>query len=342
MSSIGAVTGRRRTVAGLARGCHPGPTAAVTTLVTALAAAAGHDLRGCVLVGLAVLAGQLSIGWCNDALDAGRDRAAGRTDKPAADGTITPRALGVAAVVALACCVPLSFASGWLAGAAHLIGVLAAWAYDLGVKATPLSWAPYAVGFGVLPAFVTLGLPGEPWPAWWATAAAALLGVGAHLANVLPDLADDLATGVRGWPQRLGAARLRALLPVPLLAATCLLVLGPAITGPPSTSRPATSPSSTSPAATSPASAGPGTGAEGPGHTSSDAAGSPPAQVSSAGGLLARTGGWGWAAPAVAGVLVAVGFLTARRFPRAPFAAAIAVAGVDVALLLAGGASLTA
>ena len=78
---------------------------------------------------------------------------------------------------------------------------------------------------------MTLGLPGAPWPAWWAVLAAALLGVGAHLANVLPDIDGDLATGVRGLPQRLGAATVRALIPVPLLAATCLLVFGHAPPG---------------------------------------------------------------------------------------------------------------
>lgn len=304
-------------VAGLARGCHPGPTVAVTALVTALAAAAGQDAGGCLLVALAVLSGQLSIGWCNDAADAGRDAAAGRADKPAVDGTITPRALWVAAAVALVCCVPLSLASGVLAGSAHLLGVLAAWAYDLGLKATVLSWAPYAVGFGVLPGFVTLGLPGEPWPAWWATAAAALLGVGAHLANVLPDLADDLATGVRGWPQRLGAARLRALLPLPLLAATCLLVFGPG------TQLDAPAP----PTGTAPH----GSSASPP--VCSEAAKrdcpTPSQEVA------------GWAALAAATGLAAAGMTMSRRHPRVPFAAAIAVAGVDVALLLHGGASLT-
>ena len=34
----------------------------------------------------------------------------------------------------------------------------------------------------------------------WAVAAGACLGVAAHLANVLPDLADDASTGVRGLP----------------------------------------------------------------------------------------------------------------------------------------------
>ncbi|HEX4816213.1 MAG TPA: UbiA family prenyltransferase [Nonomuraea sp.] len=219
--------GPGRRAVGLVRACHPGPTAAVTALVTALAAATGRSATGCVLVGAAVLAGQLSIGWCNDAIDAERDTAAGRAGKPVADGTVSARAVLIAALVALACCVPLSLASGWRAGTLHLVGVLAAWGYDLGLKATILSWAPYAAGFGVLPAFVTLGLPGAPWPAWWAVLAAALLGVGAHLANVLPDIAGDLDTGVRGWPQRMGAARVRLLVPVPLLAATCLLVFGP-------------------------------------------------------------------------------------------------------------------
>lgn len=273
-----------RAAAGLALSCHPGPTVAVTALVTALAVAAGRDPAGCVLVAAAVLAGQLSVGWLNDAVDARRDAAAGRGGKPVAAGAVSAAAVRAAALMALGCCVPLSFASGWLAGALHLAGVLAAWWYDLGLKATVLSWAPYAVGFGVLPAFVTLGLPGEPWPAWWAVAAAALLGVGAHLANVLPDIDGDLAGGVRGWPQRLGAARVRLLVPVPLLAATCLLVFGPP--------------------------AGPGVA--------------------------------GWLAVAAAAGLAAGGALLAGRSARVPFVTAVAVAAVDVVLLLASGAALTA
>jgi 4-hydroxybenzoate polyprenyltransferase len=55
--------------------------------------------------------------------------------------------------------------------------------------------------------------------------------VGAHLANVLPDLEDDAATGVRGLPHRLGRTRTSLLAPVVLVAATALVVLGPP--GPP-------------------------------------------------------------------------------------------------------------
>lgn len=215
------------TLRGLPAACHPLPTAAVTAFTTVVAAAAGRGITGTVLVGAAVLTGQLSIGWCNDAADAARDRAVDRRAKPIVAGLVGRRTVAVAAGVALAACVPLSLASGVLAGVVHVVGVLAAWAYDLGVKRTVWSWLPYAVGFGSLPAFVTLGLPGRPWPAAWAVAAAALLGVGAHLANVLPDLGDDRRTGVRGLPHRLGAGWTRALLALPLVGASLLVVLGP-------------------------------------------------------------------------------------------------------------------
>nr|WP_241827095.1 UbiA family prenyltransferase [Streptomyces graminilatus] len=216
---------------GLAGSCHPGPVVAVTALMVALAVTAGQDPARCVLTGAAVLAGQLSVGWCNDAFDARRDIAAGRRGKPVVDGTVGVAQVWVAAYAALALCVPLSFACGLWAGAVHLAGVSAAWAYDLRLKATAWSWAPYAVGFASLPAFVALGVPGRPWPAWWVVTAGALLGIGAHLGDVLPDIRADLAMGVRGWPQRLGPDRALLLLPVPLVAATGVLVLGPA--GPP-------------------------------------------------------------------------------------------------------------
>ena len=57
-------------------------------------------------------------------------------------------------------------------------------------------------------------------------AAGALLGVGAHFVNVLPDLADDAATGVRGLPHRLGAKHSSALAAGVLVAATVVIVAG--------------------------------------------------------------------------------------------------------------------
>lgn len=211
----------------LLRCCHPGPALAVTVFVTALAVAAGRGGPGSVAVCAAVLAGQLSVGWSNDAVDARRDMVCGRRDKPVATRELPSRVVAAAAGTALALCVPLSLLSGAAAGAAHLVGVAAGWAYNLRLKHTVLSPLPYAVGFGSLPVFVTLGLPSPFWPAGWVVAAGALLGVGAHLVNVLPDIEDDLATGVRGLPQRLGRPTCRWLAPLVMLTAVAVVVAGP-------------------------------------------------------------------------------------------------------------------
>ncbi len=227
-----AMTEPRRSGAGrvvaLLLAAHPAPSVAVTALVGVLAAASGRGGAGTVLSAAAVLAGQLSVGWSNDLIDADRDVAATRHDKPLATGAVSARTVTIAAGCALAACVPLSLANGWQAGSAHLIGVAAAWGYNLGLKRTVWSWLPYAVAFGLLPAFVTLSLPAGPWPPWWASAGAALMGVGAHAANVLPDIGDDLAADIRGLPQRAGHRGARTLAAAALGAGSTVLVLGPA------------------------------------------------------------------------------------------------------------------
>lgn len=210
----------------LARACHPEPTIAVTALVTAFAGAAGRGI-GTAWVGVAVLAGQLSVGWSNDYIDAGRDALVDRRDKPIPAGDIAARAVGAAALLALVASIPLSLASGWRAALPHFAGIAAAWGYNLGLKATLASPIPYAIGFGGLPAFVVLGLPGHPAPPAWLIIAGALLGLGAHFANVLPDMADDIKLGVRGLPHRLGARASAALAAALLLAASLVLAFGP-------------------------------------------------------------------------------------------------------------------
>jgi 4-hydroxybenzoate polyprenyltransferase len=217
---------------GLVRGCHPEAVVAVTAAAALLAVATGRGAAGVVAVAAAVLAGQLSIGWSNDWLDAGRDRRAGRADKPAARGAVGARTLRAAALIAAVAAVPLSLLSGPVAGVTHLVAVGAGWSYNRPLKATVLSVLPYLVGFGLLPAFVVLGLPGTPPPPWWLVTAGALLGAGAHFANTVPDLAADAATGVRGLPHRLGPAGSRIAGGVLLAAASVVLVLAPP--GPPS------------------------------------------------------------------------------------------------------------
>jgi 4-hydroxybenzoate polyprenyltransferase len=202
---------------------HPGPALAVTVLAGLLAVAVGLGPGGTLLAVTAVLAGQLSIGWSNDLIDLPRDRAVGRTDKPLVSGEIGVRATQVACGLAVVATVPLSLALGGTAGLVQLLHVAAGWVYNLGAKSTALSWVPYAVAFGALPAFVSLAA-GERPPVWFPVAGA-LLGVGAHVVNVLPDLADDEATGVRGLPHRLGARGSRLLAVAVLVAAAVLVVL---------------------------------------------------------------------------------------------------------------------
>jgi len=218
------------TIRGLIRACHPEPTAAVTAVAAALAAATGRGPAGTIAVAAAVLAGQLSVGWMNDYRDRDRDVRVRRTDKPLVAGALAPTTLRAATVLAAVAVVPLSLLSGWFAGSLHLLAVGSAWAYNLRLKSSALSVLPYAVSFGLLPAFITAGLPGRP-VLGWLVAAGALLGAGAHFANVLPDIEDDLALGVRGLPHRLGATGSRIAAAMLLTAASVVLAVGPP--GPP-------------------------------------------------------------------------------------------------------------
>ena len=211
----------------LVRTSHPLPGGVVTVLVTLLAVIAGHGPVGVLGVAAAVLTGQLSIGWLNDLLDASRDVAAQRVDKPLASGELSAEVVRRALVLATAACVPLSFALGPKAGATHLLVVASGWAYDLGIKSTVFSWLPYAVAFGSLPAVVTFALPGSPAVATSVATATALLGVGAHFLNVVPDIEADRRAGVRGLPQRVGARCSRVAGAASLAAACVVLTLGP-------------------------------------------------------------------------------------------------------------------
>lgn len=208
---------------------HPEPALAVTTVTSALAASAGRSAWGVAAVAVAVVSGQLSVGWCNDYVDRERDALAGRRDKPVARGEVSPGAVRLAAGAALVAVPLLSLLSGWRATIVHCIAVGLAWAYDLGLKSTAYSVVAYAIAFGLLPVFVVLGLPGAPLPPWWAPLAGALLGAGAHFANTLPDLADDIATGVRGLPHRLGARWSQLLSVVLLMGASVILAFGPGL-----------------------------------------------------------------------------------------------------------------
>lgn len=191
-----------RRVQTLVAASHPGPTVAVTLIAALLCVAVDLEPWRTVLLVAAVLAGQLSIGWGNDLLDLQRDRRTGRTDKPLATGELGLTTVRTAAALAVALAALLPLPLGLVLPAVSLwLVVLGGQAYNLGLKRTGWSWLPYAVAFGSLAA--APGLAAGVDVPWWVPLVGALLGVGAHLVNVLPDLDDDARTGVSGFPHQL-------------------------------------------------------------------------------------------------------------------------------------------
>ncbi|MBW4032068.1 MAG: UbiA family prenyltransferase [Acidobacteria bacterium] len=204
-----------RRLSSLVRSAHPGPGFAVTVVATLLGVTVGLEPWRVAVLGVTMLLDQTSVGLSNDWIDATRDRAVGRTDKPVARGDVSVALVRGTAWAAAAAALLLTLPLGLAATAAHAIALGSAWAYNAALKNSAVSVLPYALSFGLLPAIASLARPTPAFPAWWAAAAGALLGVAAHFANVLPDLDDDRVTGIRGLPHRLG---LRASIAVTWLA----------------------------------------------------------------------------------------------------------------------------
>ena len=219
--------GPTRSVVGLARASHPGPVVAVSAAAVGYALAIGCTRREAIRVGLAVSSGQLAIGWQNDWTDAARDQLAGRRDKPIPNGEVTKSLVGIAAVLAVICCVPASLANGRTGGLTHLAAVLSAASYNVGLKSTPVSFVPYAFSFSLLPVFVQLSRENASFQPPWAPVAAGTLGVAAHLLNALPDRELDRSLGILGLPQRLSREKSLALAGGLLVLSSGLVSFGP-------------------------------------------------------------------------------------------------------------------
>jgi 4-hydroxybenzoate polyprenyltransferase len=211
-------------ILGLALSTHPGPALAVTVVTIVLGLGAGLDAIRVSILGIAMLLDQASVGLSNDWIDAERDRLVGRTDKPVARGWVSVqvvRALAITfAIAAIALTVPLGIG----ATLAHAVALGSAWSYNAWLKKTPASVLPFALSFGLLPLIVSLSRPEPSFAAPWAIGAGALLGVAAHFSNVLPDFADDRATGIRGLPHLIGRRFSGLIIAVALAAGSALIV----------------------------------------------------------------------------------------------------------------------
>ena len=189
---------------GLLKSTHPIPSFAVTTFTFLLAIGYGISIEKLIPVGLGILFQQFSVGLSNDWLDYERDKIVGRNDKPTVRFEVSAKLVRNASLVSAVIALVFAMSLGWEVLLTMVAMLVVGWSYNLGLKSNALSALPYAVGFGIVPVFVTLSLSIPQLPLWWVMLAAGLLGVAAHFANALPDLMDDRETGVRALPHMLG------------------------------------------------------------------------------------------------------------------------------------------
>lgn len=193
-----------KTAWALLNSTHPVPSISVTLFSVLFALGLGLAPAQITLVGLAVLMQQFSVGLSNDWLDSVRDEAVERKDKPVATGLVSRRLVRTWAFLCAIIAVLVALLLGLLPAAWMVLMLAVGWAYNLGMKSNWSSVVPYALGFGILPVFVTLSDQPPTWPPFWVVLTAALLGISAHFANALPDLYEDHATGVRALPHLIG------------------------------------------------------------------------------------------------------------------------------------------
>jgi 4-hydroxybenzoate polyprenyltransferase len=196
-----------RLLPGLVRLVHPFPSALDAGITLVLALLAGAPAGRAVLLAVAMLAIQFSIGAVNDLSDAPADALAGRS-KPLVDGRVPARIAVVVAVAAGTAGITLSALAGLFAALIALAGYGIGLAYDLRLKATAWSWLPYAAGIPLLPVFAWVGATGRlPGPMLALAGPGVLAGAALAIANALADAERDAASGTATIARALGQAR---------------------------------------------------------------------------------------------------------------------------------------
>jgi len=211
-----------RILLALLNACHLGPTLTVT--ITSFLLATNLWWEGpAYIIAFGVFLGQLLVGFTNDLNDYQDDLKHNRLNKPLVTGRITEKQLRTAIkiVAPLAVVVNVFGPLGIKGGLIYLFGVGMGISYNLYFKSTLLSPLPYAIAFAALVACIVVATDRNP--PLWLMAAASLLGVAAHFANVLKDLDQDLTSGIKGFPQRLGKKYSRVIVSTLLITTTLLL-----------------------------------------------------------------------------------------------------------------------
>ena len=207
-----------RAISAYARAAHFGPTMLITAISFLLASRLWWEGPAYVIA-FTVFLGQLLIGWSNDIYDYQDDLKHNRVNKPLVSGQLKIEKLRRATFILLPFAVIANLLGplGIKGGAVYLLGVGCGIAYNFYFKFSPLSPLPYAIAFAALPSSVAISKDVNP--PLWMLVGGALFGMAAHFINVIKDMDQDQASGIKGLPQRLGKAK-------SIAAATILIVLG--------------------------------------------------------------------------------------------------------------------
>ena len=192
-----------KTVRGLLKASHFGPTLIVTSISWFFAAYYWWEGPAFVIA-FGVFTGQLVVGWSNDLYDYADDLKHNRLNKPLVAGTITQKYL----MKWLRFMVPFSVIANLLGplgvkgGLVYMFGISMGVAYNFYFKYNVFSWLPYALAFAALPSCIAISK--DITPPVWMWLGGAIFGSAAHFINVIKDIDQDRLSGIGGLPQRIG------------------------------------------------------------------------------------------------------------------------------------------
>jgi len=191
---------------GLLKAAHFGPTLIVTAISFGFGTYYWWEGPAYVIA-FGVFTGQLVVGWSNDLYDFDDDLKHQRAKKPLVSGLITKQYLQKW----LRFMLPFSFVANLLGplgikgGSVYMLGIACGVAYNFYFKFSILSPLPYAIAFAALPSSVAISKDINP--PMWMLLGGALFGMAAHFINVIKDMDQDQASGIKGLPQRLGKVK---------------------------------------------------------------------------------------------------------------------------------------
>ena len=190
-------------IVGLAKASHFGPSLLVTALSYFFAQLYWQP-GSALIIALGFFSGQLIVGWSNDLIDYADDLSHQRMNKPLVTGLISQKFLRswLAVMIPVALVINLFGPLGFVGGGLSIFAIVWALGYNFYFKFNIFSPLPYAVAFAILPSCMAYSQ--DKTPPTWMWLGGALFGMAAHFLNVLKDMDQDHASGIKGLPQRCG------------------------------------------------------------------------------------------------------------------------------------------